>query len=153
MTAREAEGRELVAPLLHGDLPRIDEIAREHRVLLLAVFGSTAKGRRRPHSDLDLAVLFQGPPEDETWLSEQSELEGALDRAFRPDCPVELVVLHRASEVLAHEVAKHGLPLYPDIPDRWILFRIQANRRYEDTAKYRRRQLEQLRRKYGVSTP
>jgi predicted nucleotidyltransferase len=138
----------LLEAVVTGDLEALPEIARRHGLLLIAVFGSTAKRRRHARSDLDLAVLFDRPMPDETWAGELAAVEASLEDALRPTGELDVAVLNRASPVLLKEVADHGAALYEDSPYRWTLFRISAYRRFEDTEKYRRRRLDQLIRKY-----
>jgi hypothetical protein len=68
---------------------------------------------------------------------------------MQPSCGLELVTLNRTSELVQKEVADHGIVLYADHPERWLLYRIQANRKYEDTEKYRRRRWERVLKQYG----
>jgi predicted nucleotidyltransferase len=135
--------------LVRGKLAALPTVAMRHGVLLLVAFGSTVRGRRRAGSDLDLAVLFLGPPQDETWLSEEAELAWELERVLKPVCELDLVVLNRASAPMQKAVADEGVVLYADEPNRWSLFRLRARRNYEDTEKYRRRRWEVLLKRYG----
>ncbi len=142
----EAALRELV----RGDPSALPEIARRNGVVLLVLFGSTAKGRpRRPKSDLDIGALFAGPPEDESWISEEAQLYDDLEVALRPNCELQVVVLNRANPMLQKQVAEHGLVLYADRPERWWVFRMRARKYYEDTEKYRRRRWEWVLRRFG----
>jgi predicted nucleotidyltransferase len=147
--ARSPKGAELVRPLLRGSLERVPEIAARHRVLLLVLFGSTAKGRRGDQSDLDLAVLFDAPPPDDDWIAAECDLEDELQRVLAPTCPLDLVVLNRALPLLLREVVDHGHVLYADCPERWTHFRIHVRKVYEDTEKYRRRRWQAVLRDYG----
>jgi len=139
---------ELLRPLIRGDLRGLPEVAARHGVLLVVLFGSTARGRRRPESDLDLAVLF-GPAADPADEREE-RLAGDLDELLRPACELTLVALNRAPELLRKEVGETGIVLYEDEPDRWLRYRIQANRAFELTEKFRRRRWDWLRSRYGL---
>lgn len=72
----------LLPDLIDGDLAQLPALASRHGVRLLVLFGSTVKGRRHPESDLDLAVLFDREPVDETWLTEESDLLADLERVL-----------------------------------------------------------------------
>jgi len=146
----ETDPEAVLVGLVRGDLSTLPEVLSRHRVLLLVLFGSTAKGKRHPNSDLDLAVLFDGPP-PEDWMDPEIHLEQDLDDLLQPTCEMQLVALNRASELLQKEVADHGLLLYEDQPGRWMWYRIKAYRRYEDTEKYRRRRWNALLRDYGLA--
>lgn len=139
----------VVASLVRSGLDALPDLLRRHGVLLLALFGSTARGERRARSDLDFAVLFQGPPADETWLTEEAELAWELEELLRPTCPLDLVVLNRASAPLQRSVSREGIPLFEDRPGRWLAFRIQARKQYEDTEKHRRRRWDAVVKRYG----
>jgi predicted nucleotidyltransferase len=143
---------EALQELTPGDLSGLPEIMRRHGVLLLVLFGSLAKRKGRTQSDLDLGVLLPGTTPEDDWLRQEADLQADLEALLQPDCPLHLIVLNRASETLRKEVADHGRVLYGDVPERWIDFRIRANRAFEDSEKYRRRRWEQLLRKYGVSS-
>lgn len=54
-------------------------------VVKLAVFGSTARGAARQHSDVDILVSFDGPATSKRYFGVQFYLEDLLG------CPVDLV--------------------------------------------------------------
>lgn len=99
---------------------------------LVVLFGSTAKGRRRGGSDVDVAVHCAGPAELDT-------LYGVLAPALGSD-RLDLVDLRRAGPLLAMEVARSGRLLYESRPGAFRQFQSLASRRYCDTAKLRRAQ-------------
>jgi predicted nucleotidyltransferase len=138
-----------IAEWVRGDCSALPELLRRHRVLLLVLFGSTVKGRRHPGSDLDLAVLFEGPPQHGSFYRDEIELEEALDTLLMPACELNLVALNRVEAPLQKEVADHGLVLFADTPSRWMLYRIRARRNYEDTEKFRRRRRQAFEARYG----
>lgn len=144
--------------LLRGDLSSLPGIARRHGVALLVLFGSTARGLHRAGSDLDLGVLFTSTPSDEEWRSVENALLWELEDTLLPSCELQLVTLNLASEALCKEVADHGMVLYADDPDRWVFFRIRANRAYELTSRFRHRSWNAVLRNNGplpdeTSTP
>lgn len=69
---------------------------------LLYLFGSRARGDAQHASDLDLAVLAQGPVDPVTRHQLRTSLEVTLG------CDVDLVDLDRASTVLQLEVIRDG---------------------------------------------
>jgi len=101
-------------------------------VQLVVLFGSVARGRPRPESDLDVAVRCDGPANlDALYLLLAPRLAtGALD----------LVDLRRAGSLLAFQVARHGRLLYERDPGAFRSFQSLASRRYCDTDKLRRAQ-------------
>jgi predicted nucleotidyltransferase len=150
--------------VIDGDPSGLPELLREHCVSLLVLFGSTAKAKRHPRSDLDLAVLFQRPADcppltcadagsDERvgldiWRR-AAELELSLDKVLLPKCPVNLVPLEVASPLLRQEVAEHGLLLHEAEPGRWLERRIRYFRGWELEEKFHRRAWEALVREFA----
>jgi predicted nucleotidyltransferase len=125
-------------------------IAEEFGVELIVAFGSRIKGRGRPESDWDLAVLRRrGRPR---WtLDDLCELEYRLWDVLRPKGEIDLVDLTDASPLLLGEVADHGRPLHAASPVSFALFRSWAMRRYEDNEKWFRRREASLRRRLHVA--
>jgi len=101
-------------------------------VQLVVLFGSVARGRSRPGSDLDVAVLCDGPADlDALYLLLAPRL--ATDA-------LDLTDLRRAGSLLAFQVARHGRLLYERDPSAFRSFQSLASRRYCDTDKLRRAQ-------------
>jgi predicted nucleotidyltransferase len=99
---------------------------------LLILFGSAAKSRAGARSDLDLAVLCDGPADlDALYLVLTPRL-----RAGRLD----LVDLRRTGSLLSFEVARSGVLLFERVPGRFRRFQSLASRRYADTRKLREAQ-------------
>jgi predicted nucleotidyltransferase len=99
---------------------------------LAVLFGSTAAGRARSKSDVDVAVRCEGT----------ADLE-ALYRVLAPRIGsdrLDLVDLRRASPLLMMAVARSGHVLFERHPGVYRQFQAFASRRYCDTAKLRRAQ-------------
>ena len=99
---------------------------------LVVLFGSTAKGRRRAGSDVDVAVRCAGP-------ADLDMLHGLLAPALGTD-RLDLIDLGHPSPLLAMEVARSGRLLYESRPGMFRQFQSLASRRYCDTEKLRRAQ-------------
>ncbi|NCA70516.1 MAG: DNA polymerase subunit beta [Sphingobacteriia bacterium] len=69
----------------------------------LALFGSTARGDRRPDSDVDILVSFDGPATSGRYFGVQFYLEDLLGR------PVDLVTRKSLRPELAPYVTKDAL--------------------------------------------
>lgn len=143
------EAPDILKQWTRGDLNVLPDLMRRHDVLLLVLYGSTAKGTRHAESDLDFAVLFHGAPRHGSWYRDEIALEIALADLLKPTCELNLVALNRVGPSLLKEVADQGLVLYCDQPQRWTLYRIQAYRIFEDTEKYRRRRWKAFMDRYG----
>lgn len=83
-------------------------LAANPAVVAGVLFGSGAAGRLRPDSDLDLALLFasEHEPDERAVLQMRADLETLVRR------DVDLIVLNRASTILAFQVARYGTLLF-----------------------------------------
>jgi predicted nucleotidyltransferase len=107
-----------------------------HDVAAVYLFGSTARGTRRPASDVDLGLLFRKPPTDK-YSAEHFDLEAELTAAV--GLPVQLVVLNDAPADLVHRVLRDGiLLLQPDASAR-IRFEVAKRNEYFDLLPHLRR--------------
>ncbi len=107
---------------------------------LIILFGSKAKQTAGKISDTDVAVL----DDHELDLSEKVKLGADLAQKLGvSEDRVDIVDLSIASPLLQHEVAKYGKLLGGSIHD-FFRFRVLAWKRYQDTAKFRRRREQAL---------
>jgi len=84
----------------------IQQILTRHGGIRLAIlFGSLAKGRATPESDLDLAVLMDVPLSAETRIALIGELSQAMGR------PVDLIDLRVSGEPILGQILKYGVRL------------------------------------------
>lgn len=115
---------------------------------LAVVFGSTARGRRRVDSDVDVAIL---PPDSR--FDDSSELALARALSLSAGAEVDLVRLDAASTLLKWHVATEGVPLIEATPGEFARFQARAAAEYLEYAPalahhgevFRRRLLEQRR--------
>ena len=115
----------------------LEKLFVSHGVVVAYPFGYQEEGTSGPLSDLDFAVLLGPAVKREAWSDVQIELMGELMSIFgRND--VDLVILNRASPVLAQQVAEHGRVLYEGEPGARTEFEVVALRRYVDTEPLRR---------------
>lgn len=99
---------------------------------VLWVFGSEARGTARPDSDVDLAALFQRPPQGLEIFDARTDLEALLHR------DVDLVDLDQASPILGMQVLRYGRLLADRNPQRRIAFFTRTVKMYEDLKILRR---------------
>ena len=84
----------------------IQQILTRHGGIRLAIlFGSLAKGRATPESDLDLAVLMDVPLSAEINMALIGELSHAVGR------PVDLIDLRVTGEPILGQILKYGVRL------------------------------------------
>ena len=103
-------------------------------VRLAYVFGSVARGRARPRSDVDVAVLFEADPEPRVMDDLAEELEDAAGRR------IDLVDLATAPPLLAHQVVSTGTCIVCRHPKDRAAFETRTVIRYLDTAHLRKLQ-------------
>ncbi|MFH1243872.1 MAG: nucleotidyltransferase domain-containing protein [Pseudomonadota bacterium] len=103
-------------------------ICSEHRaVLAVYIFGSFSKGTGRRPNDIDLAVLLDDECSNSfSILSLISSLEKALG------CPVDVVVLNRAGELLKYEIRRSGKLVFERSPEARKRFEMRGRKTYED---------------------
>lgn len=115
----------------------LEELFAQHGVVLAYIFGSEGEGNAGPLSDLDFAVLLGPGVEHQAWSNVQIAVMGELMSLFgRND--VDLVILNRATPLLAQQVAQHGRVLYEEESGIRAEFEVNALRRYMDTKPLRR---------------
>lgn len=116
-------------------------------VLAVYIFGSTASGRSRPNSDIDIAVLVDSALIAGDLFEYRLHLIAALqDLLKRAD--VEAVLLNQAPPVLAHNVVSKGRLVFERSRSARIRFQIQTFNLYVDTKPMRDLHLKLLKRRY-----
>ena len=98
---RETADRQLLARVA-------DALAAREEVLEAYVFGSRARGRARPDSDVDVAVYVDEARARGGAWGYRAELATALMTALGAD-DVDVVVLNRAPILLYHRVLRGGV--------------------------------------------
>ena len=96
-------------------------VLRERHDLALAVlFGSHAKEKEHPESDLDVAVL----PNDAFSAASEAELADALWRATGRE--VDLIRLDRIDDAVLRKEIASGVPVYETEPGTFARFAAEA---------------------------
>jgi len=123
---------------------RLREYFEERGEVVVAyLFGSVARGRASKLSDIDVAILV-----DESLIRpvrygyRANVLADLMARLHTNE--VDLVVLNKASPLLAHEVVRHGNVIFCRNPNRRVAFETDSFRRYVDTEPLRRIQAQYL---------
>lgn len=104
----------------------------------LALFGSAARGRLRPDSDVDVGFLGGAPEGEATLLA-------ALER--RVGREVHLTDLHLGSELLRIEVVRTAVVAFERTPGAWTTFAAESMSRWLDIEPLVRRCAEAVRRR------
>lgn len=122
---------------VHSVSRAIREVLKnEEDVVAAYLYGSTARGTRRPDSDLDLGILVGGEP-PKTLAALKLGLEGRLED--RLGLPVQLVVLNFAPPDLVHRVLRDGRLVIDRDPSARVRFEVGSRREYFDVLPYLRR--------------
>lgn len=79
------------------------------------LFGLRAKGKARPHSDVDLAFLFRAGFSSGEYFALRMRYVAELSELLHRD--VDTVLLNDANEVLAGQVFLRGIPVYGEDDD------------------------------------
>lgn len=128
-----------------------EALGEEGDVAFAYLFGSAAKGRLRPTSDLDVAVFFDA---ERKGMSRGETAERALDLEGRLETrlgrSVQVVALDHAPPELVQNALGHGLPLLSRDEGARVRFYVGAGRRLYDRVharsifeRYRERRIEE----------
>ncbi len=115
------------------------------------LFGSYAKGRTGPLSDVDLAVLLVEGFPGEQYFDKQLDLQGNLSRILKTD-EVDIVILNKANYVLAYEVLKSGKLLFTKDLIQRISFQKNVLDNYLDTQRLRSVNFAKMRKRIKEGT-
>jgi uncharacterized protein len=118
----------------------IDSVARilasDGRLAGALLFGSAARGRTRPGSDLDVAIAARSEVERRSLESGLLDLTASLSLAAGRD--VEVVLLDTVDPVLGRQVLLHGRTMLERDPARMAALRERILREYFDGEYHRR---------------
>lgn len=106
-------------------------LATQHKLRLIVLFGSAARGKMHAESDMDIGVFV----EKKLTPSKRMTLWSQLSRLFPRD--VDLSVINHIDPAVAFRIAKEGILLFEDEPGRWENWKSYALLQYWDTAKFR----------------
>lgn len=115
----------------------LNDIFKKNNVSLAYIFGSVAKEKVGPMSDMDFAVVFNDSVPKNEQFEKELKLAGELGRLFETD-KIDLVNLERTtSPVLKHSAVFFGKAIF--ISDSPKCFETQRKilREYEDTKRLR----------------
>jgi len=106
-------------------------VSRRREIQATYLFGSTATGRTRPDSDVDVAVLLAPPVAKKRSLDYRLKLMADLGAALhRSD--VDVVVLNEASPLLAHRVLSKGRLVFERSASARVRFQVRTAALYSD---------------------
>ncbi len=117
--------------------PQLNTILQRHGVVLAYLFGSLARGEAGPLSDVDVAVLLGPDVPPQRWSDVHLDLICEFMSLFHRN-DVDVVVLNRATPLLAHRVVYDGIVVYEPDPLTRVHFEVDTLHRYVDTAPLRK---------------
>ncbi len=100
---------------------------RKKMLAAVYLFGSTAPGKARRDSDLDLAIVTK------KMISGRERLRIEADLANRLHRDVDLVVFGQASPLLQHQILKYGRLICENDPAERVRQEVRARAEYMDT--------------------
>jgi uncharacterized protein len=102
-------------------------LRRKKKIAAVYVFGSTATGRARRDSDLDLAIVSKKTISGRERLTLEADLSNRLGR------DVDLVVFGQATPLLQHQILKYGRLICENDPAERVRQEVLARAEYMDT--------------------
>jgi predicted nucleotidyltransferase len=113
---------------MHSELAAM---AEKYGILLALLFGSSATGKTRAGSDLDIAVLLNRP---EIPFCEHADLLEDLQQLF-PEREVDLAIINHADPLFLKKITDECQILYGPV-ERLQRLKIYAFKRYQDHRKF-----------------
>lgn len=107
-------------------------IAKAHRLRLIILYGSVARGTETAQSDVDIGILGETPLlyEEEALITEEiARITGVPD--------IEVRSLHRTSPLFLRQVTDEGTVLFADTPTRAQEFGLYAWKLAAETRRLR----------------
>ncbi len=121
----------------------VEFLSKDETIIAAYLFGSYATVRESPLSDLDVAVLLDSRFPSSSYLDKQIELLTYLSQVMGTD-RVDVVILNRASPLLAHRILRDGHLLFSKDESQRIYFQTRAIDLYLDMEPARRESDRQL---------
>jgi len=114
----------------------MDKIAKilekDPNVLFAYLFGSSAKGKHRPDSDIDIAVYLSDPDYLKKDPLYPSRLAIKIEKALAAKTVVDIRVLNGSTLRFKHQVLKYGKLIHSKDEKRRISFEAMSISRYLD---------------------
>jgi len=114
---------------------QLSKIFKKQKVILAYLFGSQAKGKIGPLSDIDIAISFGESVQANERFELRLETLGQLTDLFKTD-KIDLVVLNDAPPLLIHRILKEGILIFSDNHKKRLEFEVKAVLKYLDWKPY-----------------
>lgn len=110
---------------------QLQPIAKKYGLRMIVLFGSVARGKTHPESDIDVGVYTERP----ITFNRRLKLWLELSKLFQAE--IDLAILNHPAPLFGYRVANEGKILFESKPHVWENWRSYATRYYWDTAKFR----------------
>lgn len=110
---------------------KLNKIFNKNQVILAYLFGSAARGKTTPLSDVDIAVLFSEKVKRDDYSDKRLKLASEIDRAIGI-YKTEVVCLNESPPLLKHQVIFYGTPIFISNSELKRNFEFQVLQEYED---------------------
>jgi len=107
--------------------PEIGELAKEHNLLLVLLYGSQVKGKVNKDSDIDIAVLGAKPISTDDLITLNNEF-AQIFKAYE----IDVKSLHKTDPLFRYHVMQNSVLLYGRSYD-FLTFKSYAFRSYHDS--------------------
>jgi hypothetical protein len=108
-----------------------DALAANSQVILAYLFGSQARGTANVHSDVDVAMLLSGQPDENTCFDVRMAIMDDVMGALRVN-DVDVAILNRAPLALQYRVLRDGKLLFCRDHNQRIAYQLKVVNAYLD---------------------
>jgi predicted nucleotidyltransferase len=117
--------------LIEKNKKKLEKIFKKEGVVLAYLFGSVARGKMGPLSDIDIAVLFSEKVRKEKFFDKRLELASEIDEALKT-YKTEVICLNEAPPLLKHRAVFYGIPIFISNSKLKREFEFRVLQEYED---------------------
>lgn len=101
------------------------------------LFGSAAKNKLRPDSDVDVAVVLSEEVSTDRFFNYRLKAMTDISRLLHRE--IDVIVLNEAPNLLAYQILKYGVRIYEQNGERDRRLEVKVLMEYFDFLPYRRR--------------
>jgi len=120
-----------VKNLIEKNKKSLEKIFKKERVILAYLFGSAARRKMGPLSDIDIGVLFSEKIKKENYFDKGLELASKIDKTLGI-YKTEVVCLNQAPPLLRHRVVFYGILIFFLDAELKRDFELRVLQEYED---------------------
>ena len=109
----------------------LEKIFKKEGVILAYLFGSAAREKTGPLSDIDIAVLFSSKIKKGSYFDKRLRLASEIDRVLGI-YKTEVICLNQAPPLLKHQIVCRGVPIYVSDSTLKRIFELRVLQEFED---------------------